>query len=299
MHAPRGEPSMPTRSIALIVAGPACPRRRGWRCLRWWRGKLAVLLAVVALAALAEAAGLRPQPSPRPGLGTRCDHLAPAPKCRCWPWRIPAWSGRARATARPLQRDDLPGRRGLRAALRRHHRQPGAAGAQCRGCGQCAHARRKLQQHRRRRCGADRADNAKRYAPFLSPFVASVEPGAAALYRRFYPLFQQAYAELATQGHFNDRLVGVIDHLMAAPEPAQPPAVHLVEVKGEVPSTRPWVRAEYADESLEVALSAGQKIMVRVGLDNEAPPQRAGWPDSAAPSQPRASDRRASTRPSA
>ena len=61
---------------------------------------------------------------------------------------------------------------------------------------------------------------------------------------------------------------------MAAPEPAQPPAVHLVEVKGEVPSTRPWVRYEYADEKLE-SLSAGQKIMVRVGLDNER--RLKGW----------------------
>ena len=118
-------------------------------------------------------------------------------------------------------------------------------------------------------------DNARRYAPFVA-FVASVEPArAAALYRRFYPLFQQAYAELGyPKGHFNDRLVEVIDHLMAAPEPAQPPAVHLVEVKGEVPSTRPWVRYEYADEKLE-SLSAGQKIMVRVGLDNER--RLKGW----------------------
>ncbi|TXC67343.1 DUF3014 domain-containing protein [Piscinibacter aquaticus] len=40
------------------------------------------------------------------------------------------------------------------------------------------------------------ADNARRYAPFVA-FVASVEPSrAAAVYRRLYPLFQQAYAEL-------------------------------------------------------------------------------------------------------
>ncbi|TXH55399.1 MAG: DUF3014 domain-containing protein [Burkholderiaceae bacterium] len=118
-------------------------------------------------------------------------------------------------------------------------------------------------------------DNGKRYEPFVA-FVASVEPSrAAALYRRFYPLFQQAYADLGyPKGHFNDRLVEVVDHLMAAPEPAQPPAVKLVEVKGEVPSTRPWVRYEYADEKLE-SLSAGQKIMVRVGLTNER--RLKGW----------------------
>lgn len=118
-------------------------------------------------------------------------------------------------------------------------------------------------------------DNGKRYEPFVA-LVASVEPSrAAALYRRFYPLFQQAYADLGyPKGHFNDRLVEVVDHLMAAPEPAQAPAVKLVEVKGEVPSTRPWVRYEYADEKLE-SLSAGQKIMVRIGLTNER--RLKGW----------------------
>jgi hypothetical protein len=113
------------------------------------------------------------------------------------------------------------------------------------------------------------ADNARRYEPFVA-FVASVEPArAAALYRRLYPLFRQAYAELGyPKGQFNDRLVEVIDHLLAAPEPRQPPAVKLVDVKGEVPSTRPWVRYEYTDPALE-SLSAGQKIMVRVGSTHE------------------------------
>ncbi|WP_341893581.1 DUF3014 domain-containing protein [Variovorax sp. YR752] len=112
-------------------------------------------------------------------------------------------------------------------------------------------------------------DNARRYEPFVA-LVASVEPSrAAALYRRLYPLFQQAYAELGyPRGHFNDRLVEVVDHLLAAPEPTLPPAVRLTEVKGEVPSTRPWVRYEFVDQTLE-ALSSGQKIMVRIGTTNE------------------------------
>lgn len=112
-------------------------------------------------------------------------------------------------------------------------------------------------------------DNARRYEPFVA-LIASIEPSrAAALYRRLYPLFQQAYAELGyPRGHFNDRLVEVVDHLLAAPEPTLPPAVRLTEVKGEVPSTRPWVRYEFVDEKLE-ALSSGQKIMVRIGTTNE------------------------------
>ena len=44
--------------------------------------------------------------------------------------------------------------------------------------------------------------------------------------------------------------------------------LRLVQVAGQVPSLQPWVRYEYVDPQLQ-ALSAGQKIMVRVGLKNE------------------------------
>ena len=46
-----------------------------------------------------------------------------------------------------------------------------------------------------------------------------------------------------------------------------PLAVTLVEVKGEVPSTRPWTRYEFADPALE-SLSAGRKMLLRTGPDN-------------------------------
>jgi hypothetical protein len=55
--------------------------------------------------------------------------------------------------------------------------------------------------------------------------------------------------------------------LLATPEPAQPPKLELLEVKGTTP-LRPWVRYQYSDPQLE-ALASGQKIMVRVGLANE------------------------------
>jgi hypothetical protein len=112
-------------------------------------------------------------------------------------------------------------------------------------------------------------DNTRRYAPFVA-LVESVDSAqAVALYRRLYPLFQQAYEELGfPQRYFNDRLVQVMDQLIATPVPAAPPALKLVEVKGEVPSTRPWVRYEYADPQLE-ALSAGQKVLLRVGADHQ------------------------------
>jgi Protein of unknown function (DUF3014) len=111
-------------------------------------------------------------------------------------------------------------------------------------------------------------DNAARYAPFVG-FVESVDvTRAAALYRRHYPLFQDAYKELGyPQGYFNDRLVAVLDQMLATPEPSGPLAVRLVEVKGEVASTQPWLRYEFTDPQLE-ALPAGSKLLLRMGPDN-------------------------------
>ncbi|WP_431111863.1 DUF3014 domain-containing protein [Variovorax paradoxus] len=113
------------------------------------------------------------------------------------------------------------------------------------------------------------ANNAARYNPIVL-LAESVDPAKAAkVYARLYPLFQKSYEELGYPGrYFNDRLIAVIDHLLQAPEPAGPLQVRLVEVKGNVSSQRPWVRYEYADPQLE-SLSSGQKIMVRVGLENE------------------------------
>ena len=111
--------------------------------------------------------------------------------------------------------------------------------------------------------------NAQRYAHFVA-FVSSVDSAAAVqLYARMYPVLQQAYRKLGlSDPHLNYRLVRVIDHLLATPEPSGPLQVQLTEVKGPVPSTRPWVRYEYVDPELE-ALSAGQKAMLRVGPENE------------------------------
>jgi hypothetical protein len=111
--------------------------------------------------------------------------------------------------------------------------------------------------------------NAARYTPFVRMVEAVDLTQAIDLYRRMYPLLQSAYQELGfPKSYFNDRLVKVIDLLLATPQPEGPLKVHLVDVKGSVASTRPWVRYEFADPDLE-ALSAGQKILLRVGPDNE------------------------------
>lgn len=111
-------------------------------------------------------------------------------------------------------------------------------------------------------------DNARRYEPFVR-FAAGVDAArAAALYKRLYPQFQRAYEDLGFPGrHFNDRLVEVIDLLLATPEPPGPLPLVLTEVKGPVPSERPWTRIEFADPSLE-SRPAGQKILLRLGPEH-------------------------------
>ncbi|MEO8249892.1 MAG: DUF3014 domain-containing protein [Burkholderiales bacterium] len=112
-------------------------------------------------------------------------------------------------------------------------------------------------------------ENSARYAPFVR-LVESVDAAKlAGLYRKHYALFQKSYEELGYPGrYFNDRLIGVIDHLLQSPEPASPPRVTVVEIKGPYRDPRPWTRYEFADPQLE-ALSAGQKMMVRMGVENE------------------------------
>jgi hypothetical protein len=112
-------------------------------------------------------------------------------------------------------------------------------------------------------------ENSQRYQPLVQMIESVDSAKAVALYRSLYPLFQSAYEELGFPGrYFNDRLVQVLDHLIATPVPTQPLTVTLVEVKGSVPSLRPWVRYEYADPALE-AMSAGQKMLMRTGPDHQ------------------------------
>ena len=112
-------------------------------------------------------------------------------------------------------------------------------------------------------------DNAARYTPLVL-LAEQIDPRAAvALYGRMLSLLQQAYEDLGYPGQrFHTRLLAVIDHLLATPDAPELIALTLVEVKGEVPSERPWVRYEFADPALQSA-SAGQKIMLRVGAVNQ------------------------------
>ena len=102
-------------------------------------------------------------------------------------------------------------------------------------------------------------DNAARYAPFITILKNADVAQLAGTYRHFYPLFQQAYVDLGyPDGYFNDRLVEVIDHLLATPE-----------VAGPIKLTQPGVFYQYADPSIEER-SSGQKLMIRLGSQNAA-----------------------------
>jgi hypothetical protein len=101
--------------------------------------------------------------------------------------------------------------------------------------------------------------NYARYTPYVALAQSVDVPRLVALYVRHYALFQQAYEELGYPNkYFNDRLIEAIDDLLFTPDAEQP--VKLVQ---------PKVLYEFADPALE-DLSAGQKIMIRMGPQNAA-----------------------------
>ncbi len=111
-------------------------------------------------------------------------------------------------------------------------------------------------------------ENDRRYEPLLRVMESADTGKLVPLYVRLYPLFQQAYAELGyPKRYFNDRLIEVIDHLLATPELRGPIKLVPPDVKGPVKLERPWAMYEFADPELE-ARSAGQKILLRMGAGN-------------------------------
>jgi hypothetical protein len=101
--------------------------------------------------------------------------------------------------------------------------------------------------------------NYQRYTPYVQALQAMDVKQLVQVYFHFYPLFQQAYQNLGyPNGYFNDRLVETIDNLLETPD-----------VSGDIALVRPNVMYQFADPMLE-NLSAGQKMLVRMGPQNEA-----------------------------
>jgi hypothetical protein len=102
-------------------------------------------------------------------------------------------------------------------------------------------------------------DNYRRYTSYVWLAEGVDTRKLVAVYVHFYPLFQQEYQNLGyPKGYFNDRLVEAIDDLLAAPD-----------VPGRIKLVRPNVLYQFADPDLE-DLSAGQKILIRLGSENAA-----------------------------
>jgi hypothetical protein len=103
------------------------------------------------------------------------------------------------------------------------------------------------------------ADNFARYAPYMQIVEAVDSRTLVTWYVHWYPLFQQAYRELGyPQGYFNDRLMAAIDNLLTAPN-AHPPVALVATADGHY---------TFADPTWE-SLSVGQKLLIRLGPDNE------------------------------
>ena len=103
------------------------------------------------------------------------------------------------------------------------------------------------------------SQNFQRYQPLVSLLQEADMQRLAAVYLRFYPLFQKAYQDLGyPNGYFIDRLVQVIDVLLATPQ-----------VTGPIDLVRPNVMYLFADPTLE-ARPAGQKLLIRMGPANAA-----------------------------
>jgi hypothetical protein len=101
--------------------------------------------------------------------------------------------------------------------------------------------------------------NYERYAPLVALMQTVDTRLLVDAYVRHYPLFQEAYESLGhPPEYFNDRLIEVIDHLLATPE-----------LDGPVALTQPGVQYQFADAELEQR-SAGQKVLLRMGSANAA-----------------------------
>jgi hypothetical protein len=100
--------------------------------------------------------------------------------------------------------------------------------------------------------------NFARYDPAVAVFAGMDAARAVDAYRRLYPLLQKTYEDLGYPGrYFNDRVVEAIDHLLETPEPDGPLVLE-----------QPKVLYRFADADLE-SRSAGQKLLLRMGVDHE------------------------------
>ncbi len=99
--------------------------------------------------------------------------------------------------------------------------------------------------------------NKDRYLPYIQLIESIDFEKMVDLYVFYYPLFQDAYEELGyTNRQFHDRLLSVLEHLLATPN-----------VEDSFRFTQPKVLYTFANKEFE-SLSAGEKLLLRIGQGN-------------------------------
>ncbi|HTF95365.1 MAG TPA: DUF3014 domain-containing protein [Cellvibrio sp.] len=99
--------------------------------------------------------------------------------------------------------------------------------------------------------------NFQRYEPYVTTLALIDSDAAVAVYRRFYPLLEEAFRELGLKKpNFHSVLIAAIDNLLAAPD-----------TQGDLLLVRPKVFYQYADPALE-QLPQTHKLMLRMGPEN-------------------------------
>ncbi|ACE83760.1 DUF3014 domain-containing protein [Cellvibrio japonicus] len=99
--------------------------------------------------------------------------------------------------------------------------------------------------------------NYARYETYVNNLALLDMDTVAAIYRRFYPLLEEAFKELGLKkSNFHSVLIAAIDNVLAAPD-----------VQGEVLLIQPKVFYQYADPVLE-KMPQTHKLMVRMGPEN-------------------------------
>jgi hypothetical protein len=99
--------------------------------------------------------------------------------------------------------------------------------------------------------------NYARYEPYVTTLALVDSDAAVAVYRRFYPLLEEAFRELGLKKpNFHSVMIAAIDNLLAAPD-----------AQGDLLLVRPKVFYQYADPALE-QLPHTHKLMLRMGPEN-------------------------------
>jgi hypothetical protein len=101
------------------------------------------------------------------------------------------------------------------------------------------------------------ATNFQRYETYVTTLSLIDSDAAVAVYRRFYPLLEEAFRELGLKKpNFHSVVIAAIDNVLAAPD-----------ARGDLLLVRPRVFYQYADPALE-SLPQTHKLMLRMGPEN-------------------------------